>query len=148
MIVKFKREYEDVKLPIKGSENAACYDVFAHSIKYDLNGKVIVDLGFRTEIPVGYKFVMQPRSSFTKYMWTLNNSPCQIDSDFRGVWKVIFTPIIVPLGGGTMSTAFPYNVGDRVAQICLERVMSFDFEVVNELSETSRGEGGFGSTGL
>jgi dUTP pyrophosphatase len=138
-------------MPIKGSEHAAAYDVYAHSITSKEDGKVVVGLGFKTEIPKGYKGIIVPRSNLTKFFWILNNSYGVIDSDYRGEWMAVFTSIPVLINTHDVhvgSTAFPYNVGDRVAQIYFEEVLPVGFHVVPELEESERGEGGFGSTGL
>jgi dUTP pyrophosphatase len=141
LTVKFKKLHADVKLPIKGSSHAACYDVYAHSVSNVSDGKIKVGLGFATEIPVGWKGIIVPRSNLTKYTWVLNNSFGVIDSDYRGEWMAIFTPIGYNVG-------FPYQVGDRVAQIYFEKNVEVAFAEVEELDETARGEGGFGSTGV
>lgn len=140
MTVKFKKDFPDVQLPVKGSRDAACYDVYAYKVKEKGFGKVEVELGFKTEIPIGFKGIIIPRSNLTKHKWSINNSPATIDADFRGSWKIIFT------SAGQM--LFPYKEGDRVAQMYFEKVLEVEFEEVDELTETTRGEGGFGSTGL
>ena len=80
-----------------------------------------VGLGFKTEIPKGYKGILVPRSNLVKSFWMMNNSFGVIDADYRGEWMAIFTQIPVPLGSHMGTTAFPYNVGDRVAQIFFEQ---------------------------
>ena len=137
--VKINKMYGDTKLPVKGSLHAACYDVYAHNIIYEDN-KVKVLLGFRTEIPEGYKGIIVPRSNLTKYNWVLNNSFGVIDADYRGEWMAIFTAI-------GPHTGFPYSIGERVAQIYFEKVEEVALIESDELSETERGTGGFGSTG-
>ena len=141
--VKFKKIHANAKLPVKGSLHAACYDVYANSITFD-GDKVKVGLGFKTEIPVGYKGIIVPRSNLTKYNWVLNNSFGVIDADYRGEWMSIFTPIQI----GSIVPDFPYGVGDRVAQIYFDPVLDIELVEVVELSDTERGEGGFGSTGV
>ena len=141
--VKFKKISDNTIVPSRGSLDAACYDVYAHSITSD-NGKIVVGLGFKTEIPVGYKAVLIPRSNLTKHHWVMNNSVGIIDSDYRGEWMCIFTPIQI----GSIVPDFPYAVGDRVAQFYLDEVYNIAFLEVKTLSETTRGDGGFGSTGL
>ena len=143
LTVKFKKLAHDVQLPVKGSSHAACYDVYARYITGSGN-KITVGLGFATEIPEGWKGVMVPRSNLTKHNWVLNNSMGVIDSDYRGEWKLIFTPIQV----GSIVPDFPYNVGDRVAQIYFDKVENINFIEVAELDQSNRGEGGFGSTGV
>lgn len=139
--IKLQKVTEDARMPIKGSEHAAAYDVYAHSITSSENGKVKVGLGFKTEIPKGYKGIIVPRSNLTKFKWVVNNSFGVIDSDYRGEWMVIYTAL-------DSNYEFPYNVGDRVAQIYFEEVLPLSFDVVPELEQSERGEGGFGSTGL
>jgi dUTP pyrophosphatase len=143
--IKLQKVTEDARMPIKGSEHAAAYDVYAHSITRTGDGKVKVGLGFKTEIPKNYKGIIVPRSNLTKFRWVLNNSFGVIDSDYRGEWMAIFTLID---NSDTDSDEFPYGVGDRVAQIYFEEVLPISFDVVPELESSERGEGGFGSTGL
>jgi dUTP pyrophosphatase len=139
--VKFKKISDNTIVPSRGSLDAACYDVHAHSIVHKDDGKVVVGLGFKTEIPKGYKAVLVPRSNLTKYHWVMNNSIGIIDSDYRGEWMCIFTPT-------KEGEDFPYNVGDRIAQFYLDEVYNIAFLEVTGLSDTNRGDGGFGSTGL
>jgi deoxyuridine 5'-triphosphate nucleotidohydrolase len=149
--IKLQKLTEDARMPIKGSEHAAAYDVYAHSITSKEDGKVVVGLGFKTEIPKGYKGIIVPRSNLTKFFWILNNSYGVIDSDYRGEWMAVFTSIPVLINTHDVhvgTTSFPYNVGDRVAQIYFEEVLPISFDVVPELEVSERGEGGFGSTGL
>jgi dUTP pyrophosphatase len=146
--IKLQNVTEDGWMPAKSNTDAACYDVYAHSITDKGDHKVCVGLGFKTEIPKGYKGIIVPRSNLTKYYWILNNSYGVIDSDYRGEWMAIFTPVPPVVNGQAVGTAFPYNVGDRVAQIYFEEVLSISFDVVPELEATDRGEKGLGSTGL
>lgn len=143
LTVKFKKLNPDVKLPVKGSSHAACYDVYADSITISGN-KAIVGLGFATEFSAGWKGVIVPRSNLVKYNWLINNSLGIVDPDYRGEWKAIFTSIHVDV----YPPEFPYNVGDRVAQIYFDRVEDVNFIEYDSLNDSSRGAGGFGSTGL
>jgi len=144
--IKFQKLTEDARMPYKGSEHAAAYDVYAHSIT-GANSKRYVGLGFKTEIPKGYKGILVPRSNLTKYNWVLNNSFGIIDADYRGEWMAIFTAIPGKEFADDYQD-FPYGVGDRVAQIYFEEVLPVSFDVVPELEQSERGEGAFGSTGL
>ena len=153
MKIKFKKKDEHSRLPIKGSLHAAASDAYAHTITTREDGKVVVGLGFSTEIPVGFKGIIVPRSNLTKYNWVLNNSFGVIDSDYRGEWMAIFTPILFTIDNGeflekVISPIFPYSVGDRVCQIFFDIVLDVELEEADELSSTERGEGGFGSTGV
>ena len=142
--IKLQKVTEDARMPIKGSEHAAAYDVYAHSITFPSHNKVCIGLGFSTEIPRGYRGIIVPRSNLTKHDWIMNNSFGVIDSDYRGEWMVIFTSLKEDM----MTNALPYGVGDRVAQIYFEEVVAVTFDIVPELEPSERGEGGFGSTGL
>lgn len=144
--VKFKKLHEGVQLPYKGSVDAACFDVYAHSISYNDNfpRKAFVGLGFATEIPKGYRGVIVPRSNLTKHYWMMNNSMGIIDSDYRGEWMSVFTNIT----DNAWLYPFPYKEGERVAQIYFEKIQDVEFEEVEELNESDRGIGGFGSTGV
>lgn len=153
MTVKFKKKDEYSRLPIKGSLHAAANDAYAHTIITREDGKIVVGLGFSTEIPVGFKGIIVPRSNLTKYNWMLNNSFGVIDSDYRGEWMAIFTPILSTIDDGdflekVIKPTFPYTVGDRVCQIFFDIVLDVEIEEADELSSTERGEGGFGSTNI
>lgn len=144
--IKFKKLQPNVKLPVKGSSHAACFDVYANNITYDDKNprKRTVGLGFATEIPKGYCGILIPRSNLAKHYWIINNSMGVIDSDYRGEWKMMFTNIT----DNTWLFPFPYEVGERVGQIYFRKIEDVVFEEVDELEESDRGEGGFGSTGM
>jgi dUTP pyrophosphatase len=140
--VKIKKLHKNSKLPVKGSGEAACYDVYATSVDVQYGKEVSYGLGFSTEIPFGWKGIIVPRSNLTKHRWMMVNSPAQIDCDYRGEWIVKMTAMEKEL------QPLPYAIGDRVAQIYFEKVNEVEFEEVEELQPTVRGEGGFGSTGI
>ena len=102
--------------------------------------RVIVSTGLRVEIPLGFEMQIRPRSGLAlKYGISLPNTPGTIDSDYRGPLGVA----LINLGAAPFVIAH----GDRIAQIVIAPVVQAQFEVVNALTETARGEGGFGSTG-
>lgn len=102
--------------------------------------RMLVPTGLRLEIPVGYEIQIRPRSGLAlKHGITLPNTPGTIDSDYRGPLGVIL------LNAGT--EAFAVRHGDRIAQMVLAPVVQADFVQVAALTETDRGDGGFGSTG-
>lgn len=148
-----------LSLPTKGSDEAACFDVVATRIEEIEPGKVIIYLGFASEIEKGYQAEIVPRSSFTHQGWTMQNSPAQIDSDYRGEWMIRFEGIprniiakfsdIHPNALSEIQySKFPYKVGDRCAQVKFMQVDEPEFIIVMEgLQESERGDGGFGSTG-
>lgn len=152
MNIKIKKLNPDLPTPKKESEGACAMDVYASEIIVN-NNYATIKLGFATEIPQGYKGVIVPRSSFTQKGWVMQNSPAQIDSDYRGEWMIKFQAI--PSNTNNISSFgryyfeynnFPYKAGDRVAQIFFEKELEVQFEEVEELSNTVRGTGGFGST--
>lgn len=142
LVVNFKKLTADAQLPVKGSEHAACYDVYATSITANGDGIATYGLGFATEIPYGWRGVIVPRSNISKHPWVLANSVGIVDSDYRGEWMVKFKCVSDEV------KALPYAVGDRVAQIYFEKNVDVAFAEVEELDQTVRGEGGFGSTGI
>ncbi len=100
----------------------------------------IVPTGLRVEIPRGFEMQIRPRSGLAlKHGITLANAPGTIDSDYRGPLGVL----VVNLG------IEPYVVrhGDRIAQAVIAPVVQLPYELADRLNDTSRGPGGFGSTG-
>ena len=142
LVVNFKKLHANTKLPVKGSSGAACHDLYAVTAKYEAGGIVTYGLGFATQIPEGWRAVIVPRSNISKHPWVLANSMGIIDCDYRGEWMVKFR---------CTSNTFqpiPYGAGDRVAQVYFERVTEVAFAEVEDLDQTGRGDGGFGSTGI
>jgi len=119
----------------------ACWDVVACSKKEYGDGRVEYGLGFSAELPRGTQLDIRARSSIHKTGMLLSNGVGTGDEDYRGEYKVVFYHIIKDLP--------PYEIGDRVAQFQLVKRSEEGYliEHVKELSETERGEGGFGSTG-
>ena len=154
MKIKFRRLNENAVVPVFATKGAACADVVATEIVKQDSYNVTVKLGFATEIPEGYKGVVVPRSSFTQKGWVMQNSPAQIDSDYRGEWMLKFQSLTFDAIStrhnliDLLPEDFPYEVGDRVAQVYFEKVEQAEFVVVDDLESTQRGEGGFGSTGV
>jgi dUTP pyrophosphatase len=102
---------------------------------------VVVPTGFAMAIPEGYEAQIRPRSGLaSKFGVTLPNSPGTIDADYRGEVKV---PLI-NLG----KAPFTVEHGTRIAQMVIAPVAHASVQVVDELDETARGAGGFGSTGV
>jgi dUTP pyrophosphatase len=100
----------------------------------------IVPTGLRVEIPEGYEMQIRPRSGLAlKHGISLPNTPGTIDSDYRGPLGVL----LINLG----TEPFEIAHGDRIAQAIVAPVVQAAFEVVEDLSDSHRGAGGFGSTG-
>ena len=154
MRIKIKKLNENAVVPVYATKGAACADVVATEIIKQDSYNVTVKLGFATEIPEGYKGVVVPRSSFTQKGWVMQNSPAQIDSDYRGEWMLKFQAVPVDAIStrhglvDLLPDKFPYQKGDRVAQVYFEKVEQAEFIETDELVSTERGDGGFGSTGV
>ncbi len=103
--------------------------------------RAAVPTALSVEIPEGYEIQVRPRSGLSfKQGLTVVNAPGTIDSDYRGEIKVL----LVNLSKETVKI----NHGDRIAQLVLQKVERLEWEEVGELSQTARGIGGFGSTGV
>ena len=132
---------EGLDLPAYATEGAAGMDVLAaEDVTLAPGGRHAVATGFAVAIPPGYEIQVRPRSGLAlKHGVTLPNTPGTIDSDYRGELKVI----MINLG----SEPFTIRRGDRIAQLVLAPVVQASWLEVEELDQTLRGEGGFGSTG-
>jgi len=105
-------------------------------------GRALVATGAAIAIPAGYAGFIQPRSGLAyKHGVTVLNTPGLIDSGYRGELKVL-------LVNTDPETAFEVVRGDRIAQLVIQQVEHVDFVVVDELPDSERGAGGFGSTGV
>lgn len=110
------------------------------SITINPGGRALIPTGLRVAIPEGYEIQVRPRSGLAiKNGITLLNTPGTIDADYRGDIGVIV------INHGT--EPFTIMAGDRIGQIVLNKVERIEWKEVDNLSDTIRGEGGFGSTG-
>lgn len=140
--LKIKPLHENFKQPIKGSEYSACYDCYAVSRDFSMDGKLVTyGLGFAVEPPIGYSIELMPRSSIRKTGLSLCNSIGQIDWDYRGQVMATFYTRDADIEN-------IYQVGDRVCQMKLVKDEPTQLVIVDSIDETERGDGGFGSTGL
>lgn len=142
--VKLATEHEGIEHPFYATDGAAGADVRAHldeEIVLEPQSSTLVPTGLRFEIPDGYEIQVRPRSGLAfKHQVTVLNSPGTIDSDYRGELKVIL------INHGKQPFVITPNM--RIAQIVLAPVCQANFVVEEmQLSETSRGEQGFGHTG-
>lgn len=100
----------------------------------------LISTGLYIELPDGFEAQLRPRSGMAfKHGITLPNSPATIDADYRGEIKIALVNI--------SNQAFTIHNGDRIAQMVIARYEKIEWKVVDALSESNRGEGGFGSTG-
>ena len=132
---------EGLPLPARATEHAAGLDVVAaEDLTLASGERQAVATGFAIAIPEGYEVQVRPRSGLAlKHGITCLNTPGTIDSDYRGEVKVI----LANLG----SEPFEVRRGERIAQLVPAPVLPSAFREVEALSGTSRGAGGFGSTG-
>ena len=102
--------------------------------------RAMIPTGLSIALPAGFEAQVRPRSGLAaKYGITVLNTPGTIDADYRGEIKVILVNL--------SDVAFTINPGERIAQMVIARHEHVEWEEVEALDETSRGEGGFGSTG-
>jgi len=150
MSVAIKMTWEDgadttLGLPSYATAGAAGADIRANfadrsSAIVKPRERALIPTGLRLAIPPGYEAQLRPRSGLAlKHGLTLPNSPATIDSDYRGPLGVI----VVNLS----DQPFEVTHGMRIAQMVIAPVIQATFEVTTHLSQTARGEGGFGSTG-
>ncbi|MBD3165865.1 dUTP diphosphatase [bacterium] len=134
----------DIQPPEMMSEGAAGMDLRA-AVESELvlapGDIAAVPTGFKIAVPEGFEAQIRPRSGLAlKHGIMLPNSPGTIDSDYRGEVKVIL--------GNWGREAFTIRRGDRIAQMVITPVYHVQWEPVENVPDTTRGEGGFGSTGV
>lgn len=138
--LKFKRLHPDFVLPKYETAGAAAFDLvaLADGVASPVGGVEKIPLGFAVEIPIGYALLLTTRSSMgARYGAGVPQGFGLIDSDYRGELSMLILT----------SKLFHWKKGDRIGQATLVPVIQAQMELVEELSETERGEGGFGSTG-
>ena len=144
--VRRKPGCQDVPLPSPGSEHAAGLDIAAAVESADpvtlAPGQIaLIPAGFFMALPAGWEAQIRPRSGLAlRHGVTCVNSPGTIDADYRGEVAVVL--------GNFGPEPFTVTRGMRIAQMVIKPVYRVELEVVEELDETARGEGGFGHTGL
>ena len=129
------------KMPEYKTAGASCVDCYARLvtpfIRIPNKATTLINLGFAIELPEGYEAVIRPRSGLSKMGIVVATGT--IDADFRGEVKACITN---NTGGD-----FEIKNLERICQMKIQKAERFEFEAVDELSETERGENGFGSTG-
>lgn len=145
MKVKIKKLHPDAVIPKYAKDGDAGMDLVATSKGYDEFGNIYYGTGLAIEVPKHYEAEIRPRSSISKYELILVNSPGTIDSGYRG--EIIVKFRMLTGGHNKTNTESTYGVGDKIAQLLIKPAPEFSFEEVEELSETERGDGGFGHTG-
>ena len=126
-------------LPTKAHSTDAGFDLYATSKTYDEDGNVVYGCGLAFEIPEGYMGLVFPRSSNAKKSLLLSNSVGVIDAGYRGEVTAKFKKLY---------PGEEYKIGERFAQLIILPIPSVVFNLVDELSDSERGTGGYGSTGV
>ena len=143
MKVRIKKLNENAVIPTYAKEGDAGMDLVATSVISETHTQITYGLGVALEIPNGFVGLVFPRSSIRKTRLQLSNSVGVIDSGYRGELQATFNKIITTIENQKND----YKVGDRVCQLMIIPHPPVQFLEVKELSDTLRGEGGFGSTG-
>lgn len=143
MDIKFKKVNKLAKMPTRGSKYSAGYDLYACADKDIIimpHETVKIDTGIAIELPNGTFGAIYARSGLaTKRGLRPSNCVGICDSDYRGNYIVALH--------NDLDTAQCIQAGERIAQLVIQRFEEVNFIEVDELSDTERGEGGFGSTG-
>lgn len=130
---------DDVKMPEYAHSGDAGMDIFAYEdVTIAPGERRAVATGFATEFPQGYVALVWDRSSYA-LKHGLKTMAGVIDAGYRGEWKIVLL--------NTSNESFEISRGDKIAQALFQRVISPTMERVAHLEGSSRGEGGFGSTG-
>ena len=141
--ILIKRLSKKVSLPKYETEGSSGMDLSANiesTININPGKKEIIPTGIAISVPEGFEVQIRPRSGLAaKHNITVLNTPGTIDSDYRGELKVI----LINLG----KEAFKVEKGFRIAQMVLSPVVKAEINEVQDLNDTERGKGGFGSTG-
>lgn len=132
-----------LSLPAYETAHAAGMDLRANlieAIELKPMQRALIPTGLFMEIPVGYEAQVRPRSGLAfKHGITVLNAPGTIDADYRGEVKVL----LINLG----NEPFVINHGERIAQLIIAKHETISWQIVEQLSNTERGAGGYGSTG-
>lgn len=137
-----KRLYPDVPLPAYGKPGDAGADITTRiDFTLEPGERALIPTGLAIAFPVGYAAFVHPRSGLAiKHGVSMVNTPGTIDAGYRGELQVI-------LINHDLREAISFKKGDRIAQLVIQKVESAHFVEVDELPDSERGEGGFGSTG-
>ena len=141
MIVRFKKTRQDAVAPKRATDGSAGWDFTAVDYRIDLDKHQIkYYTGIAVEIPDGFVGLCFPRSSICNTSLRLSNCVGVIDSDYRGEVTAVFDQI-------ASRQPLIYDEKDRIFQMVIVPVPNVEFVESEELSETKRGQGGYGSTG-
>lgn len=150
MEIRIKKLRDNAVIPTKAHPTDAGFDLTATSKETDAYGNIVYGTGIALEIPENHVGLLFPRSSNAKKDLLLTNSVGVIDSGYRGEVSFKFKPSNViekPDLAYIPESISKYEVGDRIGQIIIIPYPEVTFVETDELSETQRGNGGYGSTG-
>lgn len=139
-LIKFKKTLPEAVIPYKHDTDAGLDVVVIKKIKEDKYGTIVYDTGIQVQTECGYYTELVGRSSLIKKGWQLANCVGIIDEDYRGNLLVCLTKL--------HPDAEELELPNRVCQLLVRKRIMYDIEEVGHLSETARGSGGFGSTGM
>ena len=142
MRVRIQKLNENAVIPTYAKDGDAGMDLVATSIISETDTQITFGIGLALEIPKGFVGLIFPRSSVRKTRLMLSNCVGVVDSGYRGELQATFNKV-----NQNSIAENDYKVGDRIAQIMIIPHPPIEFEEADELSDTERGEGGFGSTG-
>lgn len=168
--VKCWRENKNIPFPTYAHNSDACCDLYAQAIEYDdEKDRYIVHTGLHIALDEDYECELRPRSSLAKTEYYIVNSPGTIDESYRGEILVVFksrtnieiVDALYNLLDEHINISdnyyklhkqidLPYKIGDRIAQILVRKRTKIEWQEVDkleDLGETDRGQGGYGSTG-
>lgn len=149
MKVRIKKLVENAVVPTRAHKTDAGFDLVATSKSYDNDGNVVYGTGLAFEIPQGYVGLVFPRSSNAKKDLLLSNSVGVIDSGYRGEVLAKFKKTITHSNYNhtTWYGEKEYNIGDRIGQIIIMPYPEIEYIESDELSDSDRAKGGYGSSG-
>jgi dUTP pyrophosphatase len=148
MIVKIKRLNEKAVIPSYSKPGDTGMDLTCTEVDLDAQGNYVYKTGLAVEIPEGFMGLLFPRSSNANKSLALTNSVGVIDSGYRGEIMFKYKPNYQYfLKNEEQKNDAIYHVGDRVGQLIIMPYPEVEWKEVNELSETERGAGGYGSSG-
>ena len=147
--IRFKKLREDAVMPSKAHATDAGFDLVATSRVFDEYGCVSYGTGIAVEIPKGYVGLLFPRSSVFRTDLSLSNCVGVIDSGYRGEVKAKFRQQLTFADDRQGAPFGPrcYEVGERIMQMVVMPYPEVEFEESDALSDSDRGEGGYGSSG-
>lgn len=161
--IKIKKLSPESKIPSYSKQGDAGLDLTATSKEFDEHGNIVYGTSLAVEIPYGYVGLLFPRSSNAKYDLLNTNAVGVIDSGYRGEIMMKYKSTLVKDSPRGLEYGIyvkdnrgiirghiglkQYNIGDRIGQLIIMPYPKIEFEEVEELTETERGEGSYGSTG-